>query len=406
MENNTDYLLQYRKSFSDIVLSSAVLNIIGAVIGVTGNSAIIFFYFFRIKERGERYFIPLLGIVDLLGCLTNIPYYKFYDENMNIKPSTAACKITSFLWIFIPGISAHTILVISIQRYFLVCKPFGPKMTRFWKRVSFGVVCFISLAYSAPLLATAGVFTVNVTYRNHNITKEVCNFSDKKSNPMIIYHYLLFLIMAANLVITVCMYLPVMKQVKILFRSRTVKESKVAFETETSYVSCKSNMETDDTEKPSNSNKLKGIGITNDNKNVRFETSDISDEQVDATDVQNAVIDCMPHNVTAHQKPAKHNKKPKSKAGSGQEQVTIMFFYLIVTYVLSYTPPLIIWILLYTSDDIESSLTKPERTVLIFLSNLVLLNHVLNPFIYGYFDTKFKEQLRKLCQRKKYKLQS
>lgn len=96
MENNTDYLLQYRKSFSDIVLSSAVLNIIGAVIGVTGNSAIIFFYFFQIKERGERYFIPLLGIVDLLGCLTNVPYYKFYDENMNIKPSTAACKITSF----------------------------------------------------------------------------------------------------------------------------------------------------------------------------------------------------------------------------------------------------------------------------------------------------------------------
>lgn len=85
-------------------------------------------------------------------------------------------------------------------------------------------------------------------------------------------------------------------------------------------------METDDTEKPSNSNKLKGIGITNDNKNVRFETSDLSDEQVDATNVQNVVVDCMPHNVTAHQKPAKHNKKPKFKDGSGQKRVTIMFF--------------------------------------------------------------------------------
>lgn len=208
-----------------------------------------------------------------------------------------------------------------------MCKPFGPKMTRFWKRVSFGVVCFISLAYSAPLLATAGVFTVNVTYRNHNITKEVCNFSDKKSNPMIIYHYLLFLIMAANLVITVCMYLPVMKQVKILFRSRTVKESKVAFETETSYVSCKSNMETDDTEKPSNSNKLKGIGITNDNKNVRFETSDISDEQVDATDVQNVVIDCMPHNMLQPTKNLQNTIKSQSlKPDQDRNELRLCFF--------------------------------------------------------------------------------
>lgn len=392
MENNTDHFLQYRKSVSDIVLSSSVLKLIGTVIGMTGNSAIIFFYFFRIKERGERYFIPLLGIVDLLGCLTYFPYNISDDENVNFKPSAAGCKITSFLQICIPGISAHTILVISIQRYLLVCKPFKPKMTRFWKRISFGVVCFISVAYSTPLLATAGVFTVNISYMNHNLTMEVCSFSDKKSNPMIIYPYLLFLIMGANLVITVCMYLPVMKQVKILFRSRTVKDGKVAFVTETSFVSCKSNMETDDTEKSSSSNKLKGIGIISAYKKVQFETS--------------GGVDCMPYNVTTDPKTAENNKKPNSEALSGQKRVTIMFLYLIVTYVLSYTPPLIIWILLYTLEDINSSLTKPERTVLIFLSNLVLLNHIVNPFIYGFCDTKFKEQLRKLCERKKYKLQS
>lgn len=97
----------------------------------------------------------------------------------------------------------------------------------------------------------------------------------------------------------------------------------------------------------------------------------------------------------------KNNKKAKSRARSGQKRVTIMLFYHTVAYVLSYTPSLIIWILYFTVDDINSSFTKTERTVLFFLSRLVLLNHVINPFIYGFFDTKFKEQLRKLCQRKK-----
>lgn len=118
--------------------------------------------------------------------------------------------------------------------------------------------------------------------------------------------------MGANLVITVCMYLPVMKQVKILFRSRTVKDGKVAFVTETSFVSCKSNMETDDTEKSSSSNKLKGIGIISAHKKVQFETS--------------GGVDCMPYNVTTDPKTAENNKKPNSKALSGQKRVTIMFF--------------------------------------------------------------------------------
>lgn len=407
MENNTD-----RNSYSDIVLSSTILNIIGTVIGVIGNSAIIFFYFFRIKERGERYFIPLLGIVDLLGCLTF--FFCFIFNVKSIHRSDVFCKVSSFLQICIPGISAHTILVISIQRYYLVCKPFGPKMTRFWKRVLFGVVCLISLVYSAPLLATAGLFTVNVTYMNHSLTMEVCNYSDKQSISKIMYPYLFFLILAVNLIITICMYVPILKKVKIIFSSRTDKSSKVTSETEMSNVSCKLNMEIDDTEIPCNSNEQKGTAITirkpNAHKNVMFETSDVSDDQAHTIEVQNDVEDSIRNNVadtvTANLKAAKNNKKPKSKVTSRHRRVTIMFFYLIVAYVLSYTPPLIIWILFFTVDDNYSSLTKTERTVLFYLSQLFLLNHIINPFIYGFFDTKFKEQLRKLCQRKKYKLQS
>lgn len=125
MDNDTLYQFQYLNRFSDIVLSSTILMSIGAVFGVIGNTTIILFYF-------ERYFIPLLGILDLIGCLTSPSYFIMYNEYLYIYPSTSACRILAFLQISIPGISAHTLLLISIQRYTLVCKPFGPKMTHFW----------------------------------------------------------------------------------------------------------------------------------------------------------------------------------------------------------------------------------------------------------------------------------
>lgn len=141
MDNDTFYQFQYLNRFSDIVLSSTILMIIGAVIGVIGNTTIILFYFFRIKERGERYFIPLLGIVDLIGCLTSPSYFIMYNEYLYIYPSTAACRILAFLQICIPGISAHTLFLISIQRYTLVCKPFGPKI---WDHLFYFFRLFLS----------------------------------------------------------------------------------------------------------------------------------------------------------------------------------------------------------------------------------------------------------------------
>lgn len=129
MDNETYNQFQLMNRFSDINLSSTILIVIGGFIGVTGNAAVIFFYFFRIRKRGERYIIPLLGIVDLLGCLISPPYYIMDNMYLLSYPSTGICRILSFVQIFILGISGHTLLVISIQRYLLVCRSFGPKMT-------------------------------------------------------------------------------------------------------------------------------------------------------------------------------------------------------------------------------------------------------------------------------------
>lgn len=317
MDNDTLYQFQYLNRFSDIVLSSTVLMSIGAVIGIIGNTAIILFYFFLIKERGERYFIPLLGILDLIGCLTSPSYFIMYNEYLYIYPSTPGCRILAFLQICIPGISAHTLLI-SIQRYTLVCKPFGPKMTHFWKRVLFGIICFISFAYSAPLLTTAGVFTDKVTYMNHNVTSEMCKFSGERSFLISIYCMLLFLIMIANLVVTAGLYIPVLRRAKFSFRSRKVKyeingDSNVDSKTETSQATRTSDVTTQYKIKSKAITELKTGEIKGDEPNHQRNAKFDILERTETTAIQNDVSNTVEENVKDHTKLEKNYKKTKSK---------------------------------------------------------------------------------------------
>nr|XP_022301133.1 C3a anaphylatoxin chemotactic receptor-like [Crassostrea virginica] len=218
MDYNTYYQKLRLNIYSDIALGSTILIIIGRVIGIIGNITIIFLYFFRIKEKGERYFIPLLAVVDLLGCLANPPYYILDTENLYNFPSFIGCKILMFLHFCIPGMSGHTLLLILIQRYMLVSKPFRPKMTLFWKRVSFGIVCLVSLAYSIPLLATAGVYEKVIPFMNQNVTTEVCKFFSGISMPMTAYVTLLLVLMVVNIVLTVGFYIPVLMRIAVTLR--------------------------------------------------------------------------------------------------------------------------------------------------------------------------------------------
>ena len=127
-------------------------------------------------------------------------------------PSSSACRALSFLQICIPGIFAHMLLIISIQRYILVCRPFGPKMTLLWKRILFGIVCVISLAYSIPWLMTPGVYKEKINCICQNVTMEVCKFEMNPSSSMSVFITLLFVIMVVSICLTTGLYIPVLKK--------------------------------------------------------------------------------------------------------------------------------------------------------------------------------------------------
>ena len=396
MANESYYLSLLQERSADIALSSTILIIIGVLVGIIGNSLIIHFYFFRIKERGERYFIPLLAIVDFTGCITSSSFYIMDNTFFFNYPSSAACRVLSFLQICIPGISGHILLIISIQRYLLICKPFGPKMTIFWKRLAFGIACFISLAYSVPLLKTSGVSTEDNMSLGYNFTTYICKLSVVGSSPgMFAYFALLFLIMAANILITAGLYIPVLKRINISrgFKNKNYNvqnDSNISSQAESSNVN---EIEMDDVNQGKNDIDMQPQIITVSNEFGK-EKPETSRENTNVS----KVVQIYKQAQTNH---GAKQKNAVSKSDAAQKRITIMFFVLILAYIISYTPPLIISIVLYAVDDFSFvTMSKDELAMCVYLTRLVFLNHIVNPFVYGYFDTMFRNGLVNMCKRK------
>lgn len=97
MDNDSNYYLILGNKIFDIVLSRIFLIIIRGVFGMIWNFFIIYLYFFCVKERGERYFIFVFGVVDLLGCLIGVFFYIMDNIFFFYYLSIVVCSVLFFL---------------------------------------------------------------------------------------------------------------------------------------------------------------------------------------------------------------------------------------------------------------------------------------------------------------------
>jgi hypothetical protein len=387
-----------QKSFSELSFGLTVLMIIVGVIGVIGNISIISTYFFRIKDRGERYFIPLLAIVDLLACVTILPYIVIEYTSRFDYPSDFACRLFCMLRLFLSGISAFLFLLISVQRYLLVCKPFGPKMTLFWKRFSFTLACGIAIVVLAPILGISGVRSSEKLYMNTNITVNECKFSAHPSVGAVVYFGIMILVILCCVIATITLYIPVLKQVKNSVRFFRSKISNTEYKNENLTMKEMKSL----TISRFKEREMKSMEASEDSDiPLRIpKASQSQSVQTDASYIENVCEDHPSHSTVPGEQTCvkdtskNHTSGRKPRRKLVQRRLTMMFFFLIVFYLISYIPPLVILIVTYTIKDFSFiTLSRTKAQIWIYVSQMALLNHVINPFIYGYYDIQFREQL-------------
>lgn len=313
---------------------NTVINLIEGGVGVFGNIVVLIMYTKYIADKsGSRYFIPILALVDLFGCLSNVIEYHLDNTMMYTYPSVALCKMILFLMILTAGFSAHLIFSIALQRYLMICRPLGPQMTKRFCRIAIVVILGVSFGYSAPVLKFANLYERMTKFNSGNssryITLLYCHFDDKiESSVMVPYFGTLLFLTFINIIATSGLYIPVTRAIY-----RTLLTSNVQGK--------------EHGNKPATSHRA---------------------EQ------------------TATQETSRKQKARK--------RISVMFLVIIIVYVVSYMTSLVTQIHTFVNP---MYLTGLRLNIYYFFLRFNLLNHIANPYIYWFYDVKFRKELRRLC---------
>ncbi|XP_062606309.1 neuropeptide Y receptor type 2-like [Saccostrea cucullata] len=340
----------FSEQYSDQLLPNTIAQFFTAVLGIFGNSLVILVYSRYVQDKTvSRFFIPILAIVDLVGCISNVIQY--HIDNTMHHPSDILCKIFSFLIILAGGISAHLILMIALQRYLIICRPFVPQMSTKSCKIAILIIFLISVGYSAPIVKFSRI------QEPFSVTR--CTFDDgTNDNSVLIPYFGTFLLLSfINIIVTFALYIPV---IKIIYNTlSTPKRNRVS-------------------------------RIPEDNTDISSkETQDLSSDKITKADLTQNIVQ-SPKSEPSNTLTTDGNREQRAR-----RNISIMFLVIIIVYVVSYLTSLVTQV--YTFVDPEIDLRGFKLNVFDFCLRFNILNHIANPYIYWLFDNKFKNELRKFC---------
>lgn len=121
------------------------------LLGILGNSLVLFVYTFRMKSSTLQIFIIYLGLVDMLGCCLGVPFDMVGLFLPLVYPLNLLCKAEHFTVYFSCISSVLTLFAIAGERFNRVCRPLAMQtLPQHAKCIVIGVTV-ISLLIALPV---------------------------------------------------------------------------------------------------------------------------------------------------------------------------------------------------------------------------------------------------------------
>ena len=377
--NRSDYnnLLAWNSELLKHYIVNDVILGIYLLFGISGNALVVILYTFRMKKKkDDRYFIPFLAVVDLCACV----FRSSLELAMNLNPvnfqGSALCK---FVW-FPTNVSAiasiFLLLVIALQRYLKVCRPFGSQMTLLGKRVALVACIVVSISVSTPLLVYND--EIKVINPETNVTGYVCD-TDVKSHYG--HGFLVYIIFASASSIALMVALTILN----IGIGRTI---------------CKQLKAKNDRKYNKNVVRFKVNSCVNTTLiNTAPDISDCVSETETGFHGFQATMGTTTSVETFNQMQSQgsidsdHRKREKM---SFSHRYSFMFMAIGVAFVISYSPRLILLFITLNDPKFFGKISQTQLTILSFIREMNVVNNVVNPFIYGFFDHAFRKETKKL----------
>ncbi|CAC5396147.1 CCKAR [Mytilus coruscus] len=340
-------LEQWNDAQVQIYIGNDVLLIVYILLGLIGNTLVMIVYKYKMKQNvDDRYFIPWLALLDLLACTFRCSFEFARKMNPVNFRGSMLCKLC-WIPVNITAFSSMILLfVIALHRYLKVCRPFGKQMTLSGKRVALGLTLGISLIPSIAL--TVYNEEVKVYNSELNVTGFVCeidiNGIDAGFIVFIVFATVfIIVIMGGLLLLNILIGRQIYKQLHVRMRMTRVDQS--AFN-----------------------------GAT---------TSHVTDQLPPVSGHLNEDTS-KATNLFQHQNAVKKENISHT--------FSYMFMMVAIAFFLSYIPQFIILFMSLGSDNFWIDKSRAELSLLAIIREMNVLNNIVNPVIYGYYDKTFREK--------------
>ena len=363
-------LLEYNKEYANNLWPGTLYSLICLVVGLSGNGYVLFIYKFKLKDNSEsRYFIPYLTAADAFCCFITCFSVIFDNYHFLYFPWNTLCKGMMFLSGIAGYVSTLFLLAIAVQRYIMTKKRHFPI---FWRRTAIVIISVVSLICSIPYLFTGGVKEGTRIYKGFNLTGVKCGPLNGKYPTFELVYFIWFAgFLGLNVAIILGLYVPI--AIVVYRRYRTSGLSLKSLKSRSPTMSGKEtakklqDTELDCMESPSN----------------RKSTDDKSSNSA----IESKHTCCKIANATIQ----------RSGTRSHSTNFNIMFMTIVVMYILTYLPTgvITVYVIKGDLDDLEDvSLWKLQ--LFSILGRTYVINNIVNPFIYGYFDTQFRKYIKNM----------
>ena len=279
------------------------------------------------------------------------------------------------------ALSGHCLLLIGIQRYLKICRPRGFQMTLFWRRVAILILICVATSYSVPILFAAGNKNVDWTFKGRNITGITCsmNAQDKPDFSSVFYPATLVTIIA-NIIATIVVYIPVGSVIYKTFYKKNETRCSVNSRSSDSIM----DISADD-----NFSKALECKTIFQKHSYGKKKSDIP------TDItKNVVYIGNLHRIQSNISSSTRTSTILRRGANSAVNFNFMFLAIVLFYMLSYIPTGTMLIVSSKDSLYWFRLPDIELCILMWVQRINIVNHVVNPLIYGYFDIHFRESMK------------
>lgn len=384
-----------------------VFIVFGAVllVGLFGNSLIVYVYLSKFKKSFSRTAIVTLAIFDLMSNLVAIPE-EIVDLRFSFNyKSDVMCRVSRAFATF-PNIASGILLAaVALDRYRLICLPHKATLYRNSARKYVIGACALSLLFTWPTVLVYGTKTINTDIAN--VTGKECSTNDrfKTTKIPLAYNTVLSVVFIAAFTTMSVSYALVVRQVcrqgqfrKTLrqLRNRNVRSATSELEP--------SDLDADkDLSNAANAENIE----RQDSRYLRIDRLPKGENPSDNPSEQS--LPTSPTTMSAPQRPLsrvpslfRRLRKQRSvefQTNARTQKTTFMLCLISIVFVLSYLPHLVVKLARAINKNFLDDASTSSLIIYNLCARSYVINNFANIFVYSFCSLRFRNECKELFKR-------